>query len=103
MSDDRTVPLRNSEVPTAFDRICFDPTLFLGSAVTAYDVPPSAMNTAAVAITFAYVRCGRICRKIRREGRELRITDLAPQTRTERDVPVSYGNVDSRGIRARKR
>ena len=29
------------------------PTLFRGSWVTAYEVPPSAMNTAAVAMTLA--------------------------------------------------
>ena len=50
---DRTALLPISDVPTAPVRICFAPTLFRGSCVTAYDVPPSAMNTAMVAITFA--------------------------------------------------
>ena len=41
----RTAPVRISLDPTALERICCEPTLFRGS-VSAYDVPPSAMNNA---------------------------------------------------------
>jgi hypothetical protein len=53
ISLERTADLRISEAPTAFERICFEPTLFFGNWTTAYEVPPSAMKTAIVAITFA--------------------------------------------------
>ena len=53
MSRERTAPVRSSDAPTAPVRICLEPTLFLGSWVTAYEVPPSAMKTATVAITLA--------------------------------------------------
>ena len=53
MSFDRTALVWISEAPTAPVRICFGPTLLRGSWVTAYDVPPSAMNTATVAMTLA--------------------------------------------------
>ncbi len=53
MSLERTAPVRSSDAPTAPVRICLEPTLFRGSCVTAYEVPPSAMNTATVAITLA--------------------------------------------------
>jgi hypothetical protein len=59
MSVERTADLRISDVPTAFVRICFGPTLFRGSWVTAYEVPPNATKTAMVAITLAYDRCER--------------------------------------------
>jgi hypothetical protein len=38
---------------TADVRIWLLPTLLRGSVIAAYDVPPKAMKTAAVAITFA--------------------------------------------------
>ena len=38
---------------TALSLSCFVPTLFGGSVNAAYAPPPSAMNTAIVAITFA--------------------------------------------------
>jgi hypothetical protein len=53
ISCDRTAFERISDDPTALERICFEPTLFVGSDVTAYDVPPNAMKTAIVAMTFA--------------------------------------------------
>lgn len=38
---------------TACALSCFEPTLFAGSRVAAYAPPPSAMNKASVAVTFA--------------------------------------------------
>src|SRR3954470_21672084 len=42
-----------SAEPTAPSLICFEPTLFAGSLIAAYDAPPSARNSASVAITLA--------------------------------------------------
>ena len=53
MSDDFTACFRISGPPTEFVRSCFDPTLSRGSVATAYDVPPSAMKSAKVAVTLA--------------------------------------------------
>ena len=53
MSLDRTAPVLSSDAPTALVRICFEPTLFRGSCETAYEVPPSATNSATVAMTLA--------------------------------------------------
>ena len=52
ISDDPIALRRTSDLPTEFARSCSGPTLSRGS-VRAYEVPPSAMKTAIVAITFA--------------------------------------------------
>src|SRR4051794_35961716 len=46
-----TAPVFSSDAPTEPARNCLDPTLLRGN-VNAYDVPPRAMNTAKVDITF---------------------------------------------------
>src|SRR3954453_17632345 len=51
MSRVDTAPVLSSDGPTDRGRNCLDPTLLRGT-VKAYDVPPSAMNTAKVDITF---------------------------------------------------
>ena len=57
ISLDRTAPFLISDAPTAPERSSFAPTLLRSRVLTAYEVPPSAMNTAIVAMTFAYERC----------------------------------------------
>jgi hypothetical protein len=52
MADEFTAPVRISDRPTESARRCAEPTLFRGND-SAYDVPPSATNTAIVAMTFA--------------------------------------------------
>ena len=47
-----TEPLLIFTAVTAFFFNCFVPTLFFGSAVAAYVVPPSAMKSASSAIVF---------------------------------------------------
>jgi hypothetical protein len=52
ISAERTAPVLISALPTEPVRSCFAPTLFPGS-VSAYDVPPSAANSAMLEATFA--------------------------------------------------
>ena len=100
---------RSSALPTdALDLLA--PTLSRGSVIAAYDVPPIAMKTAIVAMTFAYVSLSRMRRII-----VLLLvvnTQSMPRSCAHRpddlhadvpDVPGTYGNPASRGSRARKR
>jgi hypothetical protein len=50
---DVTALLARSAVLICPFLICLEPTLFFGRTTAAYEAPPSAMNTATVAITLA--------------------------------------------------
>ena len=89
MSRLRTLLFRRS----ALRRLLFT-TSPLSTRITAYDVPPSAMNSAAVAVTFEYDKCFRNeLSTVRDLGRARRI--LAGETVALSDrVSHQYDHLD---------